>query len=234
MIKRLFRVLGLLILVLAGACAKATPTYQFVWAGGGDVTGLTAINNLGQVLFTSGQFCGGGCSYINNIRGPGGFQTFNGLPTTGFPQGTSEGTFIHSFNSAGDMVGTSRMPGGDRPTFWRGGVAYDLTDPANAHLVFVPDVGVGGGELYLSDLSSSIVNLDEILRFEPGLDQDLFLTTRRHAKYNSRGDYAFMIGELRDTTAYLLRLSVPVPPTAPLIGVALFALALTTRCQRGG
>jgi len=232
MIKRLFRVLGLLMFLLAGANAKAAPTYQFIWAGGGDVNGLTAINNLGQVLMTSGQLCGGSpCSHIRDMRETHQWQTFTGLPIPGFPEGTDKGTLIQKFNSTGDMVGVSGYDGGGgTPTFWRDGVAYDMTDPANAHLVFVPDVGVGFGDLFLADLNLNIVNPDEIGVFGP--DLDWFFARRRHAWHNVLGDYAFEVGEMRGETAYLLRLSVPLPSTTPLVGVALLALVLSSRRQR--
>lgn len=143
----LFRALALLVLALCSTTqAAASVQYSWVFSSSGDTVGTDYLADNGDlVLGGFGDVCTGGKSAIraydaaSGLYGPREFVI--GLPH-GTPEPSDCGVHVSKRNSAGDMIGHSTVNGLIVPTFWQGGVAFDLTDPLNAGLVFVADAGV--------------------------------------------------------------------------------------------
>lgn len=136
----------LLLAVLSATQATASVQYQWVFSSSGDTVGTDYLADNGDlVLGGFGDVCGGGKSAIRVYDAATGLYGSREF-VTGLPRGTPEspdcGVHVSKRNSAGDMVGHSTVNGLIVPTFWQGGVAFDLNDPLNAGLVFVPDAGV--------------------------------------------------------------------------------------------
>ena len=177
----------------------------------------------------SGQGCNGPCSFITSMGGGLGTSVI-GLPLPGAPNGTDSGTRINNINSAGDMIGLSGLGGffgipNPIPTFWRNGVAYDMRDPANAGLVFVPDPGVSFGSIDLGALD--IVNPgDFAANFGYGIDDAAaFLKGSVSGWRNAKNQFAFEAGWNSPTHFFI---PIPTPPTLALVALAL-AVGATVR-----
>ena len=205
--------------------AQAGALYQYTGTIGGDTVWLTTINDLGQVVMGTGQGCNGPCSFITSMGGGGFTGHVTGLPLPGAPNGTESGTMIGNINSAGDMIGVSGFGGffgipNPIPTFWRNGVAYDMRDPANSGLVFVPDPGVSFGSIDLGALD--IINPgDFAANFGFGIDDAAaFLKGSVSGWRNAKNQFAFEAGWNRPTHFFV---PIPTPPTLALVALALAA-----------
>jgi hypothetical protein len=135
------KVAGVLLIGVFGvSAASAAPTYRWEFSGTGDTVGIGGLADNGDILQVGfGDSCGR--SAVNKYDPISG--TYSGRQfVVSFANGLDArdcGVAVSRFNSAGDMVGTTLRGGVSIPTFWRGGVAYDLRDAANAGLVFTPD-----------------------------------------------------------------------------------------------
>jgi hypothetical protein len=202
-------------LALVSPSAWAGPLYS-VFVTGGDVTGLTTINSNGDVLFESGQACGAlPCSYVlareGSVYPTGAPYTPNGLPYAGAPTGSAAYSRITSFNSAGDMAGVSTPS--NTATFWRLGVAFDLTLPANAGLVVAPEADV---RFDLVDVSTLTLQAPTGI-FVSATDLSRIASYNGRAWQNARGDIAFQAPIFNSPTVILRPvLTVPEPGTAVL------------------
>ena len=232
---RTFQALAASGMLVLSTLAQAAPAYGFSWIEGtGDTVDLYGMDDAGDLLLNGyGDLGGGGRSMVIPRGGQisGGFVT--GLPK---PDGgdAREGVLVSQINSAGDMIGTSYVPSanggnGTVKTFWRGGVAYDMSLPANAGLVFVPDPGAVSIQINLAALS--IVDLPAEFLSNPA---DYLPNS---ALTNAKGEYAFVtlhtspFGSGR--AALLIPIaSVPEPGTIALWMIGISLLGVTTSRRR--
>jgi hypothetical protein len=223
--------LGVACMTAAATWAQALPAYQLVQVPiSGDVTGLTALNDRGDVLLSSGQACDGlPCSFVMRPNDPLGSSftriRYSGLAVPGEPTGSERYTLISQFNSAGDAVGVSdsRLGGLNLPTVWRGGVASRPSDPANAGWVFAADPGASRG---LIDLSTLVISNPPPLILPA--DWAAFASRTVTGWRNALGQFALEINIVRGSPTYLLLpTAAPVsePGTVLLVASALAALA---------
>jgi hypothetical protein len=139
----LIKLFGALLVTLIGAnAAQAGPVYRWVGSSSGDTVNFAGMADNGNLLLNGfGDVCLGGKSairqYDSALGDYGGRQYVSGLPNG--LDSLECGVQVARLNSAGDLVGTSLRGGVSIPTFWRGGVAFDLRDPANIGLIFTPD-----------------------------------------------------------------------------------------------
>lgn len=220
MVTNAFRGLALALVLVCSPAHSTAYRLQFV---GGDTVGVVGLNDAGVLLMGGfGDRCGnpvgGGMSAIlppPYVPDPT-WRFVIGLPTV--PAGYEDcGVNVHRINSAGDMIGTSDRNGTSIPTFWREGVPYDLRDPANAGLTFVPDPGVR--RVAFDFESFDIVNLSDFPWLPPRLDWDWLFPAS--AWTNAGGLYAFTLNTALRDEAILIPLVVSEPPS---IGIALLGL----------
>jgi PEP-CTERM motif len=215
-----------LIALLATGAAQASPVYRWVDAGSGDTVGFRALADNGNLLLSLADSCGlSAVRQYNSAAGTySGRQFVYGLPNENSGRfGAECGVFVDNINSAGDMVGTSLRNGVYIPTFWRGGVAFDLRDPANSGLVFTPDpyavsaYGVDLRNLEINDPTPAMVAF--------GLKA---LWT------NALGMYGTQLNGQFDTGYVLIPVAaaVPEPSTVMLVAGALAALVASRRSAR--
>ncbi len=237
--------------VLCGAVlaapAFAVPVYTWSIAAPGDAVSLTAMNSRGELLMGSGQ-----CAQCPQINTAGSYVvSSSSTPRANFwssppynniigllnpdlpPAAGPQNLRASAFNAAGDVVGVTQLGAGSVSTLWRAGVAYNLTDPANAGLVFTPDNQVTFGAIDLSTLDISGVTLAG-----PPADVSAFLRSTVQGWRSSDNRYiAFEVSgfALNGATARLelVNNTVPEPTSAALFGLAAVALgAIRTRTQR--
>jgi hypothetical protein len=238
MIKRIAKLALVAVLGLAGA-AQAAVVYRVSTIPVGDTIGLQGLANNGDMLFTGyGDVCGGK-SALYTPGGPERGRFVSGLPSSNISRDIECGVRVTAFNSAGDMIGTSLNEALVRvDTFWRGGVAFDLTDPANAGLTFVADVGTGRVPRF--DVSSlTIENPDVFARFGDTPDQKaqrlrdaLIALSGQQAFTNLAGQFAFDRPNTIFSSGFLFApVSTPVssPATLALVGLGLVGVALSRK-----
>lgn len=201
----------------------ASPTYQFLPGSWGDEVAPADFNDLGVILwrgFPGLVSCGpndqgSGGSFIESPPysryGSGGFvRGYDGI--------TACGVYVSDINNAGDMLGTAFHNGVEVPTLWIGGIAFDLTDPANVGLTFEFDPGPKRTAFDLWSL--------EVLGLPSWFDAaDRFPPVSSFALTNSRGDFIF---DYDRSVGILIRL-IPEPGTPFLVLGALGGLALMSR-----
>jgi hypothetical protein len=217
---------GLLLSLMGAVAAYATPVYRWVYAGSGDTVSLSGLADNGNVLLTGfGDSCGrSAVRQFNSSFGTYSDRQFViGLPNGQFAEC---GVSVSRFNSAGDMVGTSRRDGVFVPTFWRGGVAFDLRDPGNSGLVFVPDaLAVSARGVDLSALNILEPNPD--IRF----GSEFYL---RALFTNALGMFGAESSRFNNTGYVLIPIVATVPePSVALLMVAGF-LVLVARQRLAG
>lgn len=211
-----------LALTLSAGLALATPVYRYEALRYGDTAAPVDINDLGQIVWTG--FCDSGCRarVDDNILTP-------------LPGGY--GTAASEINNAGDVLGLSYFygPRGGIPTLWIAGVPYDLTDPANAGLMFVADAGPKHTSFDL--LAVQVLNLP--VGFLPEVCPDCVggagpspWRPSRSALTNARGDLVFgyqRVDSVWDSFAILQE--VPEPASVALVLTALLAAALASTAR---
>jgi hypothetical protein len=208
---------------LAMPCAAGAVQYTWASTNAGDTVGITSWNDRGDlVLEGSGGSCRGSAYQLYDATAR---RYSNWVIVTGLPRGDPVfddecGVRVAARNSAGEMIGTSNVRGTLVPTYWTGDVAYDLTDTANAALVgaFVPDpfaVRAPGVDVDAFDILNAPPGLRPMSsQFVNGLG--MYVVFARTSNYHND---AFV----------LIPLTVPVPGTWALTGVALLALAASRR-----
>jgi len=227
---RLFFPIGILLALSLLQSAAAAPLYR--WeplpnnVPSGDTIALIMMDDAGDVLL-GGYGDAGIKSRVVNRGGlaPDGFV--ESLPWTGgddrpYIGPPDEGVQVDALNSQGDMIGysfISPLAPHPIPTFWRIGVPYDLRDPANADLIFVPDPVAHFGIFDFSEFD--IVNtLQPVIGSEE--DYESWLHAPHFGWTNAKGEFALEVRTGRggggdcfdDCTTYLL---VPIPEPASLL-----------------
>ena len=232
MVTKAIRTLAVLAVLLASFPAHST-VYRLEFVGG-DTVGVVGLNDAGTLLMGGfGDRCGnpigGAMSAIlpPPYRPDPMWQFVRGLPTT--PEGYEEcGVNAQYLNSAGDMIGTSDRNGVRVPTFWRDGIAYDLRDPANASLVFVPDPGVRRVPFDFERFD--IVNLSDFPFLPPRGDWDIIFPAT--AWTNAGGLFAFTLNTTMRDEAILIPLIVAEPPSIAIVMVGIAAIPVVLLRKR--
>jgi hypothetical protein len=208
----LYAVLAMLGLLLPMQSSAAV-VYTYVNLPFGDTTIAVDLNDHGQVLF---------CCFGDSSTKRG---WLDGHDLFGFDGGFH--ALPEEINNAGMVRGTAaRRDGSWVPTVWVDFIPYDMTDPANAGIVFERDPGPQWTAFDLAGLTVS------------GLP-DCFVahcTAENGALTNSRGDLVFLYNDVRgpsyiQQSAMLVASTVPEPPTWLL---AMPMLALLWRQRRFG
>lgn len=213
------------VLLLSSAAHSTAYQMQFI---GGDTVAFVALNDAGTLVMEgfSDFICasrGRAAGMSALLRPPayrwgpgGGFHFVAGLPAGPLEEEDICGVSVLRINSAGDMIGTSFRDGVRVPTFWREGLAYDLRDPANADLTFVPDPGVGRVEFDFEALD--VINLSDFpFLSRPETREELIPNS---AWTNAQGLYVFELNNWTHDVALLLPLAVPEPPAMHLLVLA--------------
>lgn len=225
--------LGVLLAMALASPAEASILYRWerLGAPSGDTIGLGGMTDAGDVLLV-GYGDAGGRSRVVNRGGlaPDGFV--EGLPWPMNAFSPEFGVDVRGINSQGDMHGYSfNNDFGPQPvpTFWRNGIAYDMTDPANAGLVFVRDPGVSAGRFNFASLD--IVNM--LPGFLP-FDYEQWLSEPHFALTNSKGEFALEVygGGMLGDVFLLVPFEAPEPGSLSLLLAGLAVIAHRQRLRR--
>ena len=204
--------LGALILIVAHSVAFAGPHYLFSYGDFGDTAFPVDLNDRGAIAWA-----GFGDSYVH------GASWANGDFVNGYGDAAGCivcGVDVTDINNAGDLFGSALKNGVWVPTIWLAGVPYDLTDPANAGLLFHYDPG----PKYANDFN--LWELD-VLGLPDFFNPDS-VSIGGNVLTNARGDFVFgyFAGPFE---SFGLLTVVPEPATLALLGIGLAGLGFARR-----
>lgn len=128
---------ALICAALACQAALASPHYVFGPFLAGDESVVTDLNDHGTALIVRGNMNGTTASYY----WPDASSPASGGAVLGYLGGEFDGVQAYEINNNNDILGLAMKDGAWVPTLWIGGTPFDLSDPANAGLVFERDPG---------------------------------------------------------------------------------------------
>jgi hypothetical protein len=231
----MFKQVVRLVLIASIGCASvahAAVTYRIsAELPTGDTIGIGGLADNGDLLMQGyGDLCTGGKSFILDRGGSANGGFVKGLTGADVNRNRECGAAVSAINSAGDMIGTSYNDAlASISTFWRNGVAFDLTNPANAGLVFVADPGAV--RLAAFDVSTLVIenppayfNNDYVIQL-----------SRFRAFTNAKGELAFEAGFRRNGVLLTpVAAAVSAPATLALVGLGLLGVAISRRRTAAG
>lgn len=222
-VRSLGRLVGALLLCVQGL-AFASPHYLYSFLGGDEIV-PTDLNDHGVVVMSgNSNVVPGGGSWLVGDRGD--WTTATQVRGFGFGDSPYGGVGVSDINNAGHLFGSALRNGFWVPTIWIGGVPYDLTEPGNLGLTFIPDHG------------PKWMDIDPWLLEIPGLPFNALPGDRIHdvrALTNLRGGFVVAHDYLHGfvnawgavNTSYALLTRVPEPSSGLLVIAAMGCLLLT-------